>query len=116
MHTHSEAMPMNRILNFDGGSTVTIISMTLGAIVTYITPIQPFLVAVVVLVFADVVTGVWASLKRGEEFRAARLVKTVRKCILYTLAILLAHLMVVTFFPEVIVLGSLLLASLLRTF
>jgi len=81
-------------------------SVILGFVLSYIAPVQSFLIAVAVLVCADVVTGVWASKKRGEALTSARASRTISKLVGYPMAILLSHLMATTFFKDVPVLDG----------
>lgn len=56
-------------------------------------PISGLFVATGVLVFADLITGAYASLKKGEAFTSKKLGMTVTKCTWYYLAIVLGHVM-----------------------
>lgn len=69
-----------------------------GWAMSFIAPIQPFLITIAVLVLCDVITGVWAAYKVGEPISAARLARTVPKVILYPAAVMISQLMVKTFF------------------
>ena len=44
------------------------------------------------LIALDIITGVWASKKRGEEFDSKKLSRSISKAIMYPFAIILAHL------------------------
>lgn len=44
------------------------------------------------LIFFDLITGIWASKKRGEEISSKKLSRTIAKVILYPLGIILAYL------------------------
>lgn len=72
-----------------------------GAILSFLAPIQYFIIATLVFIFADVVTGIWAAKHRNQEFNADRLSKTVSKLILYPSSILLSYVMVVVFFKGI---------------
>ena len=54
-------------------------------------PIQGTLLTVGVLIFADLITGVWAARKRGEAITSAMLRRSVSKILVY-------HLVVITGF------------------
>lgn len=84
-----------------------IASAALGIALSYIAPFQAFLITIIILVIADIVTGIWASLKRGEKFTASKLKNSLGKAILYPLSIILSNLMVQTFFADVPVVSSL---------
>jgi hypothetical protein len=51
-------------------------------------PIHPMLVSVGVIVFADLITGIWAAKKRGESVQSAKLRNTVTKFLIYNVAVI----------------------------
>jgi len=63
------------------------------AAVMFFLPIHNFINLVIALITIDLITGVWASMKKGEKFTASRMVKTVYKFILYALAIIAAYIL-----------------------
>ena len=65
-----------------------------------IAPIQASMTAVCALVLCDLVTGVWAAVKRGEKFTSWGLRKTASKILAYELAIVLAYVMESAFLPS----------------
>lgn len=67
-------------------------------LMSFIVPIAHFLVFTIVLVVTDLVTGVQAARKRGEELRSRRLSRSIQKISLYFVAILLANGMDQVFF------------------
>lgn len=69
----------------------------LATITAFFSPIFTLLVATGLLILADLVTGIFAALKRGETFNSKKLGKSVGKCTWYYLAILLGHLMETVF-------------------
>lgn len=87
-------------------ATAKVASIVIGFMLSFVAPVQSFLIAVAVLVCADVVTGVWASKKRGEPITSRRASRTISKLIGYPIAILLSHLMATTFFQDVPVLDG----------
>lgn len=89
------------------GAGTKLFSALLATALAYIAPFQSFLIAALVLVILDQVTGTWAAMKRGERFEAKKMKMLVGKIVLYPLAILIAHLMVETFFKDVPVVESL---------
>lgn len=62
-------------------------------IIVYLAPISNFIHAVLVLMFFDLLTGSYASYKRGEKFKASKLRKTVEKFIFYSVAIVVAFVL-----------------------
>lgn len=62
-----------------------------GAVVSFFAPIQVLIIWTAVFVMADLVTGIMAAKKRGEELKSAKLKKTIDKIVWYTLAITLAY-------------------------
>ncbi len=59
------------------------------------------MIAVGFLVIGDLITGVWASLKRGEKFSSARLRQTIIKSLGYQMAIVLSYVTESQLIPEV---------------
>jgi sugar phosphate permease len=57
-------------------------------IITILSPIYGVLISVGFLVLADMVTGVWAAIKRGEKFSSAKLRNTVSKFLIYNIAVI----------------------------
>lgn len=62
-------------------------------LVLVLLPVRPVMVAVGVLVLADMVTGIWASLKEGKSITSGGLKKTVAKGLAYQMAIIVAFTM-----------------------
>lgn len=65
---------------------------TLLVLVAVFAPAKAMLLTALVLVVADMITGIWASLKAGESLSSAKLKKSVLKLLVYELAIGLAFL------------------------
>lgn len=82
-------------------------SVAVGIGLAFVSPVQPFLLAVFVLVVFDVATGMWAARKQGKTITSRDMGKTVPKLVLYPVAILLSEMMVRTFFADVMGLESL---------
>lgn len=55
-------------------------------------PIQPIIITVGVLIFADCFTGVWAAIERKERISSAALRRTVSKMFIYQTALLSGYL------------------------
>ncbi len=70
----------------------------------FLAPAKTTMIAVGFLVFGDLLTGIWAALKRGEKFNSAKLRATVTKTIGYQLAILLSYVTESQLLPEIPVL------------
>lgn len=68
-----------------------------GWLLSFILPIVPFLVFVMVLVFTDLYTGTKAAKKRGEKINSKGFRRTVEKISLYFIGILIAEGMRVVF-------------------
>ncbi len=58
------------------------------ASVAVLAPIHTVLISVGFLIFADLITGVWAAIKRKEEISSAILRRTISKIVIYELAII----------------------------
>lgn len=84
-----------------------VFAVAMGWTIGFFAPIQAFLITIFILVLADVVTGIWASMKRGEPFRASKLKNTVSKMVLYPVAVLISQVMVLTYFPSTPIISSL---------
>lgn len=62
------------------------------ACLTAIAPIHTAMIVVGLLIFGDMILGVWAAIKRGEVIRSARLRDTVTKMFVYHTALILGFL------------------------
>jgi len=62
-------------------------------IVLYLTPISNYVHLVLLLVFFDLITGSWASIKEGQKFSARKLRNTVEKFIFYAIAIIIGYIL-----------------------
>lgn len=62
-------------------------------IVLYLTPISNYVHLVLILVFFDLITGSWASIKEGQKFSARKLRNTVEKFIFYAIAIISGYVL-----------------------
>ena len=56
-------------------------------------PIHAIMISVGFLIFADLVTGIWAAKKRGEKVSSAAMRRTVSKLLIYQLAIISGFLL-----------------------
>ncbi len=77
-------------------------------------PIHASMEAVLLLVAADLFTGVWASHKRGEKITSWGMRKTVSKVLAYEIAIVLAYVLestFLTFIPAVKVIAGFVAAT-----
>lgn len=68
------------------------IQASLFTIVGIIAPIKALVLVVLFLVIVDMITGIWASMKRGEAFKSAALRRTVSKLLVYQIAIITGFL------------------------
>lgn len=59
----------------------------------FLLPISNFITAVIALITFDLITGVWASVKSGEDLTAKKMAKTLNKFLLYSLAIIAAYVL-----------------------
>lgn len=66
-------------------------------IISYFAPISTIIHVMLVFIFFDFVSGVWASCKNKEKIESKRMRKTITKIIWYIVAIFMAHMMEVTF-------------------
>ena len=56
--------------------------------IAILAPIKAVMIAVGVLVIADMITGVWAAIKRSEKITSAGFRRTVSKLVIYQIAII----------------------------
>lgn len=66
-------------------------ALIIGWLAAFLSPIFGLLVFSGVLIFADILTGVWASKKRGEKYSSEKLKKSWSKVVLYPLGIIIGH-------------------------
>lgn len=58
------------------------------AIAGVLAPAKALLISVGILIIADLVTGVWAALKRKEEIKSSALRRTISKLVVYQIAVI----------------------------
>ena len=75
---------MEELKKWGGDIVLSCLSILLG--------VKPIMVTIGILLFFDFLTGVWSSIKNGEEINSKRMGATVTKMILYQMAILSAFL------------------------
>jgi sugar phosphate permease len=63
------------------------------ASVAALAPIQMVLITVGVLVFIDMITGMWAASKRGENINSAAMRRTISKMLIYQLTVISGFLL-----------------------
>jgi hypothetical protein len=64
-------------------------------------PVKPIMLAVGVLICVDLITGLWASLKRKRKITSRGLRRTIGKMLAYQLAIITAFVMETWLLPDV---------------
>lgn len=78
-------------------------SKLLLTLVSLFAPAKMLLLSVGILILVDLITGIWAALKRGERIKSAALRRTVSKMFIYQLAVisgfLVEHYMLDGFLP-----------------
>ena len=65
--------------------------------IAYFTPIAEMVIVMLIFLLLDTISGIWASLKKGEKLESHKLRKTVYKIIWYTVAVMLSWMMEKTF-------------------
>lgn len=68
------------------------IKVICSAILVAFAPIQPMIFAVIALILIDLITGIWAALKRDEKIQSACLRRTVTKTAVYQFALVSAFI------------------------
>jgi len=71
-----------------------------ASLIGFFTPIFSLLMATGTLLLADMITGMYAAKKRGEQIESKKLGRSITKCIFYYLAIILGHVMEVVFIND----------------
>lgn len=56
-------------------------------------PIKPVMITVGILIISDLITGIWAARKRGEQITSAALGRTVSKMVVYQTAVVTGFLL-----------------------
>lgn len=56
-------------------------------------PIKPVIITVGILIISDLITGIWAARKRGEQITSAALGRTVSKMVVYQTAVVTGFLL-----------------------
>jgi phage-related holin len=74
--------------------------------VSYFTPIREIVHVMLIFLFIDTISGIWASLKSGEKLESSKLRKTVYKFLWYTIAVMCSLMMERTFGPSWLRLAS----------
>lgn len=74
--------------------------VSFAALIDWLLPVKTFVGATMVLVCADLVTGIQAANKRGEIVHSKGLRRTVLKFTMYVVAMLSAHAMQTVYFPD----------------
>ena len=67
-------------------------------VLAYFTPISEMVIVMLIFLLLDTISGIWASLKKGEKLESHKLRKTVYKIVWYTVAVMLSWMMEKTFF------------------
>lgn len=75
--------------------------MASGWVLSFITPVYPFVLVAVLLTMADLYAGIKAARYRGEKIHSRGLRRSVEKITLYVIAILCCENVRLTFFPSV---------------
>lgn len=89
--------PMGKLFTTIEGLAGWLIGFGLG----FFTPIAPFIVVAITLVFVDTITGVRASMRRKDKITSRGFFRTVEKIMVYTAAILGCEAVRVVFVPQV---------------
>ena len=83
---------MQRVINLIHEGWIFLLQL-LTFILLYLTPISNFVNLVLILIACDLITGIYASLKEGQKFKASKLRDTLEKFIFYSIAIIIAYLL-----------------------
>lgn len=72
-----------------------------GAVVSFLAPIETFIVWMLIFVMIDLVSGVWAAKTRHEKLESKKLGATLNKMVWYFTAILMAQALDVKIIPYI---------------
>lgn len=75
-----------------------------------LSPIKPLMITVGVLIFMDLITGIWAARKRGEAITSAAMRRTISKMLIYQIC-LISGFLVEKYLLEGLIPASKLIAS-----
>lgn len=81
-----------------------LITLGIPFLIAYFSPLMPILTGMVALTFIDTFTGTWAAAKRKESIHSRAMARTITKTVMYTIAVILAHILETVFmnwFPAV---------------
>lgn len=76
-------------------------SMVSGWVLSFLSPVWPFLILIFFLTMTDLYSGTQAAKKRGEEINSRGLRRSVNKIVLYAAAVLLTEGCRVVFIPGI---------------
>lgn len=69
------------------------IAPTATSILAFFAPVHALICVVFALILLDLVTGIWAAMRRGEKIKSAGIRRTVSKLFVYELAIVIGFLL-----------------------
>lgn len=72
-----------------------------GAVVSFLAPIETFIVWMLIFVMIDLVSGVWAAKRRHEKLESKKLGATLNKMVWYFTAIVMAQALDVKIIPYI---------------
>ncbi len=87
----------SKINSFTAFSWKGILSIGLPYVAAFFSPIAVMISAVCFLTMFDTITGIWAAHKRGEKVHSRAMGRAVTKMLMYSLVIILAHVMELVF-------------------
>jgi len=88
---------LKQLYFFKMDAATAVMGFILGAFMSFIAPVQTFLVMAFALIVCDLITGTMAARHRKEKIHSKGLGRSIDKMVLYFIAIALAELFRVTF-------------------
>lgn len=76
------------------------LGLMLTYLVSFFTPVTPWIIAIGLFVVADFITGMFAAKKKGEKIHSNKMFKTIPKFVAYGLGIVVAHALTLLFFKD----------------
>jgi uncharacterized membrane protein len=82
-------------------SLTALLGLIIGSTMSFIAPVQPFLIMAFALIVCDLITGISAAKRRKDVISSKGIGRSIEKMVMYIIAILLSELFRVTFLTEV---------------
>lgn len=75
---------------FDFSKAEIFVKNLLVMLLTFLSPVASAILAVYFLIFTDLVTGIWASIKEKQDITSSKLSRTISKTLIYSITIVVS--------------------------